>query len=96
METTGVGLGGSGGAKEGAVSKHVFDNLGHLIPMEDPAGCSKVASAWLGKELRIWGEKEAKFKMQWSKVHARDKTTISKEWEEKIGGPPQRSSKPKL
>jgi hypothetical protein len=87
MERTGVGIGGSGGVKEGAVSKHVFENLGHLMPMEDPAGCSKVASAWLGKELKIWGEKEAKFRQEWSEVPAREKMMVSEEWKERIGGP---------
>lgn len=87
METTGVGIGGSGGMKEGAVSRHIFEDLGHLIPMEDPAGCSKVASAWLVKELKAWAEQEAKFKKEWSNIPAKEKLTVSEEWKEKIGGP---------
>ena len=87
MEWTGVGIGGSGGVKEGAVSKHIFKNLGHLMPMEDPEGCSNVASAWLGKELKVWAEKEANFKKEWSAVSAREKMVVSEEWKERIGGP---------
>ena len=87
MERTGVGLGGSGGAKEGAVSKYVFTNLGHLMPMEDPEGCSNVASAWLGRELKDWARKEAEFRKQWDAVPAREKMVVSEEWKEKIGGP---------
>ena len=87
MERTGVGIGGSGGVKECAVSKHLFKNLGHLMPMEDPEGCSNVVSAWLGKELKIWAEKEAKFRKEWSAVSAREKMVVSEEWKERIGGP---------
>jgi hypothetical protein len=87
MERTGVGIGGSGGVKEGAVSKHIFKNLGHLMPMEDPEGCSNVASAWLGEELKVWAEKEAKFRKEWSAVSAREKMVVSEEWKERIGGP---------
>ncbi|KAG0652302.1 abhydrolase domain-containing [Hyphodiscus hymeniophilus] len=87
MERTGTGIGGSGGAKEGAVSEHTFEEIGHLIPMEAPAACSEVASEWLGKKLKAWAEKEAKFKEEWSKVSTREKLMVSEEWKEKIGGP---------
>ena len=87
MERAGVGIGGSGGAKEGAVSKHVFENLGHLMPMEDPQGCSTIISAWLGKELKVWAETEARFREEWNKVPAREKMVVSEEWKERIGGP---------
>jgi hypothetical protein len=87
MENTGSGIGGSGGIKEGAISKHVFENLGHLMPMEDPEGCSNVASAWLGKELKAWAEEEARFKEEWIHTPAIEKMMVSEEWKEKIGGP---------
>ena len=95
METTGTGVGGNGGVKEGAVSRHIFENLGHLMPMEDPAGCANVASPWLGKELKSWAEKEAKFKEGWSKVPPKEKLMVSEEWKERIGGP-LRPTKTKL
>lgn len=96
MEITGIGIGGSGGSKEGAVSKYVFENLGHLMPMEDPTGCADIATAWLGKKLKVWAEKEAKFKEEWSQVPAEEKSMVSEEWKERIGGPPQRSPRTKL
>lgn len=95
MEKTGIGVGGSGGAKEGAVSKHVFEKLGHLMPMDDPISCSRVASAWLGKELKVWAKKEAKFREEWANTPAREKVMVSEEWKEKIGGP-LRPAKTKL
>lgn len=96
MESTGVGIGGSGGAREGAVSKHVFENLGHLVPMEDPESCANVAAAWLGKSLKVLAEKEARFKEDWSKVSAKEKSMLSEEWKERFGGPPQRPPKSSL
>ena len=87
MEQTGIGIGGNGGVQGGAVSEHVFEKLGHLIPMEDPAGCSDVISAWLGKELMDWVEKEAKFREEWSHLPAKEKFMVSEEWKERIGGP---------
>jgi hypothetical protein len=96
MEKTGMGVGGNGGVKEGAVSKHVFEHLGHLMPMEEPDSCATVASTWLGNELRVWAEKEAKFRKEWSEVPVREKTVVSEEWKEKIGGPLRPPPGPKL
>lgn len=87
VENTGTGIGGSGGVQEGAISTHIFDNLGHLMPMEDPENCSKVASAWLGKELKLWADKEEEFKTDWENTPRGDKIMVTEEWKEKIGGP---------
>jgi len=98
METTGVGVGGSGGAKEGRVKQVMFDDIGHLIAMEVPGRTADQIAPWLGAELQRWREQEENFKREWAKKSAQEKRTISKETERMMGGPPQRNGKasPKL
>lgn len=46
---TGVGVGGSGGAKKGKVSELVIAGRGHMVPCEDTRGCAEHAAGWLGR-----------------------------------------------
>ncbi|KAK4504903.1 hypothetical protein PRZ48_002866 [Zasmidium cellare] len=54
---TGIAIGGSGGAKEGKVSKVNLKNAGHLCPFEVPPACAKAIGEWLGPELKAWKER---------------------------------------
>lgn len=98
MESTGVGPGGSGGAKEGRVKKVVFEDIGHLIAMEVPGRSADNIAPWVGAEMKRWKDQEDSFKRDWAKLSAHEKRTISKETEKMFGGPPQRkeTSVPKL
>jgi hypothetical protein len=58
MERTGNGVGGSGGVKMGEVEKHVFENLGHMAPLEEVGGCASVIGEWMGKRLRQFRDDE--------------------------------------
>lgn len=98
MEITGVGVGGSGGAKEGRVKQVTFEDIGHLIAMEVPGRAADQIAPWLGAELKRWREQEESFMREWGMKSASEKRVISKETEKMMGGPPQRKGKaaPKL
>ena len=96
MDRTGTGVGGSGGAKEGRVKEVLFEDLGHLIPMIGPKRTAKAAGEWLAEDLERWQEEEEEFQEEWDSKSRLEKTTVSKEWERKIGGNPRGKGTQKL
>jgi pimeloyl-ACP methyl ester carboxylesterase len=86
LELTGIGLGGSGGAKEGRVKAAVLNGIGHLVAMEASERCAKAAAGWLGQEVKRF-EAERKCYTKWAKQNLITKTTLSEEWKSRIGGP---------
>lgn len=95
METTGSGIGGSGGALEGRVHQALFEDAGHLIPMEIVDECAQKAADFLAPEVQRWREAEEAFRKEWSEKEHRQKFTISEEWKARLGGDP-RAKPPKL
>lgn len=86
METTGTGLSGSGGAKEGRVKDVVLKGVGHLVAMEATERCAKAAAPWIGQEIKRF-EKEKRSYVEWTKKSLVEKQTLSEEWKRRIGGP---------
>jgi pimeloyl-ACP methyl ester carboxylesterase len=97
IETTGVGLGGSGGVKAGRVKEKVLDDIGHLVAMEAGGSeqCAKAAAEWLGQELKRF-TREKKAYSEWTKKSLVSKTTLSEEWKKRIGRPFRPPPKGKL
>jgi pimeloyl-ACP methyl ester carboxylesterase len=89
LDNTGAGLGGSGGAKEGRVKSVVLDGIGHLVAMEASERCANAAAGWLGQEVRRFEEEKKRY-VEWTKLTLVEKSTLSKEWEFRIGGPLKR------
>jgi pimeloyl-ACP methyl ester carboxylesterase len=79
LETTGMGVGGSGGAKEGKVKEIVLKGVGHLVAMEATGLCADAAAGWVGDEIRRW-ERERKKYVEWTKKSLSEKSTLSEEW----------------
>lgn len=92
MERTGTGLGGSGGAEAGKVKEVVFEDVGHLVPMEAVARCAAATGEWLANDLKRWRGEEAEFEREWEAKERRAKYTVSEEWKKNIGGDPRRKS----
>ncbi|KAG4433916.1 hypothetical protein IFR05_010613 [Cadophora sp. M221] len=89
MDATGAGPLGSGGAKEGRVEEVLLKGIGHLVAMEASEQCADSSAAWLGKELKLFEEEKRKY-VEWSKQSLKSKTTLSEEWQKRIGGPLKR------
>lgn len=86
IETTGAGVGGSGGVKEGRVNEVVLKGIGHLVTMEASEQCADAAAPWVGREMQRF-EVERKAYEAWTKKSAVEKTTLSEEWKKRIGSP---------
>lgn len=95
MEKTGTGVGGSGGAREGRVHETVFEDAGHLIPMELVDECAQRAADFLAPELHRWREAEEEFRKAWGEKEQMQKVTITEEWKTHLGGDPK-AKPPKL
>ena len=87
LEATGIGVGGSGGAKDGRVKGVVLKNVGHLVAMEAAGHCADAASEWLGQELHRWRVEEEQHEKFWGTKSPLEKATINDEWKKRIGGP---------
>ncbi|KAH8808418.1 prolyl aminopeptidase-like protein [Xylogone sp. PMI_703] len=90
MELTGSGTGGSGGVNAGRVREITLERIGHLVAMEASEQCADGIASWLGPELQRFREEREKY-IEWTRKSMRDKTTLSEEWQKRIGGPPVRT-----
>jgi pimeloyl-ACP methyl ester carboxylesterase len=90
METTGTGIGGSGGAKAGRVQEVVLD-CGHLVGMERPAECAEATAAFVDAELGRWEAQERARDEALERLSRHERVGINESWREKVGakGKPQ-------
>jgi len=96
MERTGTGVGGSGGAEGGKVKEKVFEDVGHLLPMEIPEECAEAAADFLEKDLDQWRKDEEVWKKDWESKPKAERSTVSDEWKRNIGRDPRAKSSQKL
>jgi pimeloyl-ACP methyl ester carboxylesterase len=68
LANTGVGPGGSGGVKKGRVASVIFEDIGHLIPMEVVSRTADAAADWIVPELHRYYSIEEEHNREWSKV----------------------------
>lgn len=80
METTGVGIGGSGGAKAGQVSSVLFPSAGHLLPFEKVAETAESVGGWLGTRIAQFRKDEAFLAGHDSGKSDRDMLVVSEKW----------------
>lgn len=96
LARTGTAIGGSGGIKEGRVSKTTIKDAGHLFPFEKPAECAQEIAKWLGNDLKAWRER-----VDYAKKHRDDKSTadrlrLSEEWIKRAKEGSKQKTLPKL
>ena len=89
METTGIGVSGSGGAKEGRVKEVTLEGIGHLIPMIVPKVCAEKAVEWLAPELQRWRDEEERWTREWLATGRRERQILSEEYKRMVGGNPR-------
>ncbi|KAF2813251.1 uncharacterized protein BDZ99DRAFT_252107 [Mytilinidion resinicola] len=65
LSMTGVGVGGSGGVKEGRVKEVLFEKTGHLIPMEKVGETAESMAQWVGAEMDRWRAAEKLTEQDW-------------------------------
>lgn len=86
MRTTGQGQGGSRRAES-----VTLEGRGHLVAMEVPGECARLAGDWVGKEVRRWQEGEGKRFEEWKGKSVEEKTKLGPDWYELL-----KKEKPKL
>ncbi|KAL7810165.1 alpha/beta-hydrolase [Trichoderma gracile] len=94
LETTGVGVGGSGGAKAGRVKHVAHPQAGHLVPLEEPAFCAAAAAGWIRTEMDRWWDEEKEYE-QWTKKPLEGKSTIDDEFKKRLALPNRKSDRTK-
>jgi pimeloyl-ACP methyl ester carboxylesterase len=85
MKATGTSGGGSGGAKEGKVKEVVLNGVGHLVAMEATIRCADAAAPWLGQEVKRFHVERRDY-LEWTKKSLAEKSTMSQEWQKRVGG----------
>ena len=98
MTRTGVGVGGSGGAKAGRVEKEVVVKGGHMLPFEKVEECASLLAPWLERQIDDF-ELLEKFHQEHSSGRSeRDMLAVSKLWLKNVRLKPRekRVDKPKL
>ena len=93
MDRTGTGVGGSGGAAEGRVKEVIFQDAGHLLPMEVSRDVADAVSGWIAEELKRWRRLEREWRQQWEAKSKEERTMITEEWKVNMGGDPRSSVK---
>ncbi|KAI9151770.1 Abhydrolase domain-containing protein mpaH [Paramyrothecium foliicola] len=89
LQVTGVGVGGSGGAKRGRVKAASHPDLGHLVPMESPSFCARHAAEWAKSELDRWRAEEQEYR-EWIKLPPDEKVEFTEDYRKYTGQPSRR------
>ncbi|KAH6675791.1 Alpha/beta hydrolase family-domain-containing protein [Halenospora varia] len=89
LKLTGIGRGGSGGAKAGRVKQAVLTNAGHLAPFEKVPESAKIISTWLKQEIQRYNEVLHFYATHDRNVsrHQGNGLTVSKEWMKMVQEP---------
>jgi len=95
VQNTGIGVGGSGGAREGRVKEVMLKGVGHLVPMEAADESAEVAAEWVGREMERWrGEEREWRESRRGRGRGRGRrgdVVVDDEWVRRIGGPFERT-----
>ena len=86
IDSTGIGTGGSGGAKEGRVKEIVLMKVGHLFPMEAVTESAKAIAEWLEKEMQRSRDEEQSRILSRKERSPLENIMVSQEWIRNIGG----------
>ncbi|KAJ4524530.1 hypothetical protein HRR75_000119 [Exophiala dermatitidis] len=89
METTGSGIGGSGGQKNGKVEEVVLD-CGHLVPLERVKECADAAARFSVSEVTRWEDMTRDWQRRWLEKPPRERIGIDDRWKEAIGPRPSK------
>lgn len=90
IQATGTGLGGNGGVSTGRVKDVVLPGCGHLVPMENVAGCAAASADFVQNELSSWEARMSKLREAWKGVPHQERVSIDDQWKEHIGELPKR------
>ncbi|KAH7144173.1 Alpha/beta hydrolase family-domain-containing protein [Dactylonectria estremocensis] len=83
METTGVGVGGSGGASAGRVREALLD-CGHLVAMEKVAETADAIAEFVTMEMQEWKREKQELVQYWGRRSRKEQITIDERWSKEV------------
>ena len=83
MQETGVGFGGSGGAKDEQVGDCIIPG-GHFLPMECPQKVATEISTWLGGQMVQYRKVERQIQESQRHRSVRERQMMSSQWLETV------------
>ena len=92
LETTGTGVGGSGGLARGLVQEVVLP-CGHMVPMELVRESAEASAAFIDSRLSDWESRVSHYRKAWEGVPYHERVSIDEQWVKHIGTLPK---KPKI
>lgn len=84
IRLTGVGVGGSGGAKAGMVTDVTIEEFGHLVPMEATTLCARYGAESIVPAVKRWREEEEEYK-KWTRKSDAEKQMMDDDFKRWIG-----------
>ncbi|KAF2018942.1 alpha/beta-hydrolase [Aaosphaeria arxii CBS 175.79] len=84
MSQTGIGAGGSGGAKEGRVDQVMVKGAGHLIPMEKVEESAEHTGTWIKKELLRWRAHEQMTQEDWAGKKGIERSIMTQRFQDEL------------
>lgn len=88
IETTGTGVGGSGGVQHGRVKAVNLKNTGHMIPLERPTQTATLVADWITQEINRWKKSQDEFDRLWKGKSLKEKQSLDQTWKAWMGGRP--------
>lgn len=77
---TGTGIGGSGGAAEGAVQSTLVKGAGHFVAFERPQEVAAAMARWIASDIKLWHDEQSSLRDMWDQVKGQAKFTLSDDW----------------
>lgn len=88
IESTGTGVGGSGGVQQGRVKAVELKNAGHMIPLERPTQTASLVADWIAQEVNRWKNGQDEFNRTWKMKSLKEKQSLDPTWKAWMGGRP--------
>lgn len=89
LESTGIGVGGSGGRDHGKV-KEIMIDAGHLIPMEAVNETADAVAEFIASEVEEWEAFTQQWQSRWLTKSRKERSGIDDQWRQNIGPKPGR------
>ncbi|RVX70369.1 hypothetical protein B0A52_05868 [Exophiala mesophila] len=88
IQSTGTGVGGSGGVEQGRVKAVELKNTGHMIPLERPTQTARLVAEWVGNEVGRWKDSREEWNRMWKGKSLKEKQSLDSTWKDWMGGRP--------
>lgn len=79
-QRTGIGALGSGGFATDRVADVYIDDVGHLLPMENPKRVAQVSSEWIIQEIEVWSKEQRNIEREWDGKQGKERRSLDQDF----------------